>query len=173
MIACTKSPTFHLAKHTHSLLQKTYKYTENRSLKNLDDLIEKLKNETIPDTATLISFDVTSMYTHIPTKETIHIIERHLQSQGDMPAAHIQEISTILKLVTEQNYFSVNNKFYSQQEGLPMGSPISGLLANIFMNHIENNIFDKIVKPKQYKIQYWYRYVDDIICLVDEPHTHT
>lgn len=52
-----------------------------------------------------------------------------------------------------------------------MESPISGHLADIFMNHIENQIFDKNFKPKQYKIQYWYQYIDDAIFLVDEPHT--
>ncbi|XP_049828734.1 uncharacterized protein LOC126267492 [Schistocerca gregaria] len=164
-----KAPSYLLGRHMHTFLQKTYTYTNNRSLKNTGDIIEKIKNINIPPTAKLVSFDITSMYTNIPTEETINIIEQQLKCKK-FPDIQINEISSILRLITEQNYFTFNNNFYSQQEGLPMGSPISGTLANIFLDHIENTIFNNIVKQGGYKIIYWYRYVDDIICLVDETH---
>lgn len=162
------APTYYLAREIHSYLQKHYVFTNNRSIRNTSELIQKIKHIIIPSTATLTSFDITSMYTNIPITETINIIKQQLQQQTDTPNSHIKETTNILKLITEQNYFTFDNQFYSQEDGLPMGSPVSGLLANIFLNHIENKIFDTIVKPKQYKIIYWHRYVDDIICLLDE-----
>lgn len=111
MIGCINSPTYYLAKQTHTLLQKIYKYTGRRSFENSNDFIEKLKNPNIPDTARKISFDVTYMYRHIPTQDGINIIERHLQLQGDIPTANIRELITIPKLITEKaSLASIVNK---------------------------------------------------------------
>ena len=43
-----------------------------------------------------------------------------------------------------------------------MGSPISPLLADIFMNILENIIFNS---GNTKNVLYWYRYVDDILCI--------
>jgi hypothetical protein len=45
-----------------------------------------------------------------------------------------------------------------------MGSPISSLLADVFMSGLEEEIFTSNQIYTQH-IQYWYRYVDDILCL--------
>lgn len=54
-----------------------------------------------------------------------------------------------------------NHTFYFQNSGLPMGSPLSPLLADIFMNHLESKILSDVKSTKH--ILFWYRYVDDII----------
>lgn len=48
-----------------------------------------------------------------------------------------------------------------------MGSPLSGLLADLFMNHLETTKIQNSSNPFQKNIIYWYRYVDDIICLFE------
>ena len=113
--------------------------------------------------STLASFDITNLYTNVPIKETIQTLEQLLR-QNNTPETHIQEIITLTKLITEQNYFTYNNKTYTQTEGLPMGSPISGILAEIYIHNIEQN---HIINNNKYtnKIIYWHRYVDDILLL--------
>jgi hypothetical protein len=37
-----------------------------------------------------------------------------------------------------QNYFSFQNTIYHPNKGIAMGSPISGTMAEIFLQHIEN-----------------------------------
>ena len=44
-----------------------------------------------------------------------------------------------------------------------MGSPLSPLMADIFLDELENRIFN-LSKFKN-NIQFWYRYVDDVLCL--------
>lgn len=45
-----------------------------------------------------------------------------------------------------------------------MGSNMSPLFSEIFMDHFENNLFN-CTNPLLKNIKYYYRYVDDIICL--------
>jgi len=47
-----------------------------------------------------------------------------------------------------------------------MGLPISSILAEIFIHHIEQtHILNKENNKYANKILYWYRYVDDILLL--------
>ena len=63
-----------------------------------------------------------------------------------------------------QNYCTFSNKYYQQKDGLSMDSPISPLLAEIFMSTFENKLFSS-KNPIINSIHYWARYVDDIICI--------
>jgi hypothetical protein len=42
-------------------------------------------------------------------------------------------------IITKQNYFSNNNDIVIQNDGLAMGAPSSGLIAEIFLQHAENS----------------------------------
>ena len=69
-----------------------------------------------------------------------------------------------LKIINSQNYFQFNNTIYQQVNGLPMGSPLSPLMADIFMNNFETNLLNsenRLIK----NIAYYFRYVDDILVL--------
>jgi hypothetical protein len=126
-------------------------------LLNSLDLVNKIKDIDIPHNSTLASFDITNLYTNIPVSETLNILEKLLIKQ-QTPKDHITEIIDTLKVITQQNYFVHNNKFYIQEEGLPMGSPISSVLAEVFLQHIEET---RILNNNKHagKIIYWYRTV--------------
>ena len=48
-------------------------------------------------------------------------------------------LMTLVKLCNKYSmYLQFRNSFYQQINGLPMGAPLSGLLANIYVEHIEN-----------------------------------
>ena len=70
----------------------------------------------------------------------------------------------LLYLCTKSVQFTFNDMFFSQTDGVAMGSPLGPVLANIFMVELERSSV-----PKMRKImKFWYRYVDDTICLVKE-----
>lgn len=157
------APAYKIAKHLNSILKQHLNINiAKTSIINSTDLVNKIKNLNIPHTSTLASFDIKNLYTNIPVNETIDIIKTQLLLK--LPTDHTNEIIDLLRSTTEQNYFTHNNKFYTQPNGLPMGSPISGTMAEIFLQHIEQN---KILNHNKYtkKIIYWFRYVDDIIVL--------
>ena len=53
------------------------------------------------------------------------------------------------------------NKHYALSDGLPMGSPASPVIANIYMRALEERALSTFeLKPKV-----WYRYVDDVFSI--------
>ncbi len=59
------------------------------------------------------------------------------------------------------NYFQFNGKLYQQVEGMPMGSPISGLIAEAVLQRLEA-IVSQTFTPKL-----WKRYVGDTFVIID------
>ncbi|BHF74091.1 hypothetical protein SprV_0401717500 [Sparganum proliferum] len=62
--------------------------------------------------------------------------------------------------IAHANYCQFDNKYYQQVKGTPMGSPISGLLAELVLQRLEEVVFQTI-KPKL-----WLRYVDDTFVII-------
>ena len=76
-----------------------------------------------------MSLDVKDMYANIPIAKTVEIMKKNKLGKVEWK----NEITEGLELCLSQNYFRFNNKFYIQEDGLPMGSP---LMAEIFMNNL-------------------------------------
>nr|VZI44724.1 unnamed protein product [Spirometra erinaceieuropaei] len=57
-------------------------------------------------------------------------------------------------------YFTSNGQIYEQIQGAPMGSPISGYLAEAVLQEMETRVF------QTYKPKFWMRYVDDTFVIL-------
>src|SRR5678816_769968 len=68
-------------------------------------------------------------------------------------------LKKLILLTLEHNFFHFNNTFYKQNSGLSMGSPLSPILSNIFMELIEHFF---ILNHPLLSNTTWLRYVDDI-----------
>ena len=75
------------------------------------------------------------------------------------------DFGDLLNLGTSESFFTFNNKFYIQVDGVPMGSPLDPILANIFLSHHEENWLNKC--PIKFKPSFYRRYVDDIFVLFE------
>lgn len=151
------APAYKLAKHLNVLLRVKSGFTPQHSLKNSLDLIDKVKDVIIPPCAKLISLDVDSLFTNVPHQECLHILENMFEKQRLVPGER-EDLISLTNLCMNQNYFRFNNQYYRQKEGLAMGSPLSPLMADIFMDNFES---ENVVKDPN--ILFYYRYVDDII----------
>jgi len=88
-----------------------------------------------------VNFDVESLFTQVPIKDTLDIIK----SSHEVPSSLIPLIEHCLTTT----YFSYNDQFYEQTSGAAMGSPISPVIANIFMEHFEKEALQKTPKKKR------------------------
>ena len=51
---------------------------------------------------------------------------------------------------------------YKQLDGVAMGSPISPVVADIFMDEFEKKAFEELEAPPRI----WHRFVDDVISVI-------
>ena len=72
-------------------------------------------------------------------------------------------IAELLKLCLRTTYFSFKGKFYEQSEGAAMESPVSAVVANLYMEHFEQLALQSA--PQRPRL--WKRYVDDTCCIVE------
>nr|VZI00656.1 unnamed protein product [Spirometra erinaceieuropaei] len=62
---------------------------------------------------------------------------------------------------TLRTYFTFYGTIYEQVKGTPMGSPISGFIAEAVLQRLESLVF------QHHKPKFWARYVDDTFVVID------
>ena len=75
---------------------------------------------------------------------------------NDRTVLSVQNIIELLEFCLHNIYFSFQNKFYEQVQRVPMGSPISPIVANLYMEHFERKTLKSATNPPGR-----YRFVDD------------
>ena len=163
VVSYVNAPCYKLAKEINKILPEIIDFKSKYAIKNSFQFIDRTKNLNVPTNATLVSFDVKSLFTSIPIKE-LTIILKNLIDNSTLERDKKIEITNALLVCIEQNYFQFKNEIYQQKDGLPMGSPISPLLSEIFMAHFEESIFSS-KNPLVKNVLFWTRYVDDVFCI--------
>ena len=67
------------------------------------------------------------------------------------------DVLALFKHVLTSTYFCFDGLFYEQTDRAAMGSPLSPVIANFFMEDFEK----KAIEQATHKPAHWYRYVDD------------
>jgi predicted GIY-YIG superfamily endonuclease len=162
VVSNVAAPNHLIARKVNSVFREQTKFTPKYGVRNTVDFIKQLSKVKIPNKCTLVSFDVCNLFTSVPPKEALEIAETILL-QKSVPAPIISELCELIKMCTSQNYFLYNGKFFEQPKGLAMGSPLSPLLADIYMDHFEKDLFSSKCGLNK-NILCWFRYVDDVFC---------
>ncbi|GJQ65916.1 hypothetical protein Trydic_g4016 [Trypoxylus dichotomus] len=78
------------------------------------------------------------------------------------------DLINLARLCLTSTYFLYYGEFYEQASGAAMGSPLSPVIANIFMKAFEH----EAIESSRMKAKCWYRYVDDTFVIwPHEPRT--
>jgi len=75
---------------------------------------------------------------------------------------------TFLEVTLQQNYFSFCNNIYQPEKGVSMGSPISNMVEEIFLQDLEKTHLKQILDKQN--ITFYTRYVDDILLIYNTKH---
>ena len=109
------------------------------TVKNSYDFMDKLKLVS-PSNCTVLFLNVKSLLTNVPIQGALDCLEKSLR-EFHYSSAEIEEILSLVHLCVRQTAFVFNGVFYSQIEGLGMGSPLSLLLCDIYMQYFEEKLF--------------------------------
>ena len=153
------APAFALSNKLINILTDYCKFTPKFSIKNSQQLVNKIDKCIIPNNAKLVSFDVQNLFPSIPPSDVLILVE-NLLTKNNVNCIIKQDILESLLVCCDQNYFEFNGNIYISKEGLIMGNPLSPILAEIFMDNLEHKIHEH---PLSKNFIYWYRYVDDIL----------
>ena len=163
IISAVKTYNYELAKYLDQILKPVV--NSEYMLKDTFDFVNKVSNLNVDSDSYLVSFDVESLFTNVPTQETIEII-LNLVFQDDITVFHNlsrDELKKLLTICTQESHFQFNGEYFDQVDGVAMGSPLGPLFANVFMSN-----FERLHMPalKEQGIRIWLRYVDDVFASV-------
>nr|VZI23869.1 unnamed protein product [Spirometra erinaceieuropaei] len=90
--------------------------------------------------------------------ETIDLLLREKYEETENRLGHSQIIQ-LLKFCLK-TYFTFDGTIYEQVKGTPMGSPISGLIAEAVLQQLESLVF------RHHRPKFWARYADDTFVVI-------
>lgn len=132
--------------------------------KDSKSLVNTLENLTINHpNCILITADVQSLYTEIPTSDGLKLMKSFLQMTMSDSQKRMLFLRA-LELILTKNYTEFNGKFFHQIKGTAMGTPCAPVYANIFLFMLEGPTLKKLQEtPLIYK-----RFLDDILSIVKD-----
>ena len=114
----------------------------------------------------MVSFDVESLSTNVPIDAAVQAALQRLEndpSLADRTTLTPAQIGDLLTFVLRSTYFQYNGSIYEQKDGAAMGSPVSAVIANLYMESFE----EQAITTSSYKPTIWKRYVGDTFTILD------
>ena len=164
VVATCGTSTYALAKSLAAVLKPLVGYS-GRILRSTSDLIDVMKTVTVNDDELPVSYDVKSLFTSIPVKESIEVCEERLRQDStlaDRTSMDVETIISLLRFCLTSTSFQYGGKHFKQVDGVAMGSPVSSVIADIFMENQEMKAFQGYGTVPRV----WKRFVDDVLAVV-------
>ena len=85
-------------------------------------------------------YDVSALFTSVPVDPSLRVIKDLLEKDPtlkDRTGLPVEDIILVLEFCLKNTYFSLQGQFCEQVEGVAMGSPVSPIVANLYMEYFE------------------------------------
>ena len=161
IVSAIGSPTYSFDKSLSILFNKHFPRPKS-TIKNSTELKEIIDKIIVPDGFELVSFDVVSLFTNIPTDLILHAIENRWKYLNNKINLSKIEFLDGIKLLLDSTFLQFNNKYYKQIMGVPMGICTSPWFADIALELLETSCLKNYSKD----VLLFKRYVDDYLLIV-------
>jgi retron-type reverse transcriptase len=102
----------------------------------------------------MINFVVVSLFSSVPIRKTMSLLSLHFEDG----------IPKFFRHVLTASYISFPGQFYEEIDGVSMGSPLSPVITNFFMEDFEKMALNRIVHMSLC----WFRYVDNTFFILPQ-----
>ena len=120
------------------------------SVQNTMDFVEQVKNIKLQPHECIVSYDVKALFTSVPIKPAINIIKQLLEDDKELQqrtTMTVQNIICLLEFCLNNTSFIFQGRYLEQTEGAAMGSPLSPIIANIYMEAFEKQSISTAPHP--------------------------
>lgn len=163
VVSTIGSATYNMAQFLSNILGNIVGKTEYH-VKNSFEFAEQVTGMQIPEGHVLFSLDVKSLYTNVPVEYALECIEERWSEVREHTKIDKRGFLEAVKLVLDSTFFTYRGTCYTQTFGVPMGSPLSPVIANLVMERLEQDSIRK-VEEQQIGMVVYRRYVDDCFCV--------
>ncbi|BHF58747.1 hypothetical protein SprV_0100170200 [Sparganum proliferum] len=126
------------------------------SVRSASQFLIDLRGRRVQSGEIMVSFDVTPLLPSIPPNLAREVLRKRLEEEYD-ETQNALKIEHLLRLFEfyQQTFFT-----FEEIQGTPMGSPVSGLVAELVLQELEKIVF------LQHEPVFWRRYVEDTFVIV-------
>ena len=129
---CTTSLTFTIPRSVHTVYLCVLCGSENKQrLFHCTALTGWLVCITETE-CSIFNLDIKDLYVNL-TKQGIIQSTTFWLDKNNINKKIKEQVIHLLKVIIEQNYFQYNNQFFRPRNGIAMGLPLSGTLAEIYL----------------------------------------
>ena len=160
IVSCYNTVFEKLSKWLGKLLVPLLGTISDSHLLNSQDCVNRLKRINMNDRV-FISFDVVSLFTKVPIDDFLHFLSIHLADNNSLPL-DLPSFLSLVKFCLNNNYFTFEESFYKQIFGASMGSALSPVVSNLYMEFFESRLVPTL---DNFGFVSWVRYVDDILTI--------
>ena len=108
-------------------------------MQNSVQFIERTKSVVMDSDSTMVSFDVKALCSSLRVERTTEIVKRKLaderSSRQELTMLSAEDVVELLKTCLKATHFTFTGNFYHLTDGMAMGSPVSSIVANLFMEN--------------------------------------
>ena len=138
-MACSRvAVTYWVAKELANIL-KPLVGTFPHHIKNAQAIVEQVKNSRLEIGECITSYDVKGPFPSVPVDPAISIIKHKLEQDTELHNRTSMSITTSVHYWVSASEYLFQDKYSEQVHSTAMGSPMSPIVANLFMEEFEIN----------------------------------
>ena len=150
IVSSCGSVTYGVAKELAKIL-KLLVGNSPHHINSTQDFVEQARQFKLEPGECLSSYDVSALFTSVPIDPALNIIKDLLDKDNTLKERTVMEVGNIILLLEfclKNTYFSFQGQFYEQVEGAAMGSPVSPIVANLYMDYLEQKALSTAPNPQ-------------------------